>query len=62
MAGEKYNKIIVRELWLGGIPEQTDHRYMKDVMSRFGHVEATEIFPKFAFVKFKKAVDATNAY
>lgn len=35
---------------------------MKEVMSRFGQVEATEIFPKFAFVKFKKAVDATIAY
>lgn len=35
---------------------------MKDVMSRFGQVEATEIFPKFAFVKYKKAADSATAY
>ena len=31
-------------------------------MSEFGIVQGTEIFPKFAFVKFKRAIDATNAY
>lgn len=35
---------------------------MKEVMSRFGQVEATEIFPKFAFVKYKRAADASTAY
>lgn len=53
---------MVRELWLGGIPEMIDHSYMTEVMSEFGLVEATEIFPKFAFVKFKRATDAAIAY
>jgi hypothetical protein len=35
---------------------------MTEVMSKYGIVEATEIFPKFAFVKYKKAVDAAIAY
>lgn len=52
----------MRELWLGGIPEMIDHNGMGTVMSQFGFVEATEIFPKFAFVKFKRAADAAVAY
>lgn len=47
---------------MGGIPEMIDHNYMTNVMSEFGLVEATEIFPKFAFVKFKRAIDAAVAY
>lgn len=39
-----------------------DHSEMTKVMSAFGIVEGTEIFPKFAFVKFKKAEDAATAY
>lgn len=31
--GEKRYKIMVRELWLGGIPEMIDHHYMTEVMS-----------------------------
>ena len=53
---------MVRELWLGGIPEQTDHNYMANVMAEFGPVEATEIFPKFAFVKYRRASDAAVAF
>ena len=36
--GEKKNKIMVRQLWLGGIPEQTNHISMGNVMSEFGQI------------------------
>lgn len=29
---------MVRELWMGGIPEMIDHNYMTNVMSEFGLV------------------------
>jgi hypothetical protein len=45
----------VRELWLGGIPENFERQQMIHIMSYYGVVEEVEIFPKFAFVKFKQA-------
>lgn len=36
--GEKKNRIMVRELWLGGIPEMIDHAEMAKLMSSFGLV------------------------
>jgi hypothetical protein len=51
--GEKHNRILVREIWLGGIPELCDKQYMHQLMSEFGIVENLEIFPKFAFIKFR---------
>ena len=35
---------------------------MANVMCEFGPVEATEIFPKFAFVKYRRAADAAIAF
>jgi hypothetical protein len=32
------------------------------VMSEYGLVEDMEMFPRFAFVKFKQATEATNAF
>lgn len=29
---------MVRELWMGGIPEMMEHKYMSEVMSEFGPV------------------------
>ena len=60
--GEKMHQIMVRELWLGGIPEMINHQTMSSVMLNFGMVEGTEIFPKFAFIKFKRAYDAATAF
>lgn len=56
------HQIMVRELWLGGIPEMINHQTMSSVMLNFGMVEGTEIFPKFAFIKFKRAYDAATAF
>ena len=39
--GEKTQRIMVRELWLGGIPEMMDHQSMSRIMSEFGMVEGT---------------------
>lgn len=36
--GEKEHRIMVRELWLGGIPEMTDQEYMGRTMSQFGQI------------------------
>ena len=60
--GVKRNRILVREVWLGGIPENISEHEMREIMSTFGIVESTEIFPKFAFIKFKLVADATNAF
>ena len=53
VVGENPYRILVREVWLGGIPELCDKNYMHQLMSEFGIVENLEIFPKFAFIKFK---------
>ena len=55
IVGEKQQKILVREIWLGGIPEMCDKVYMHQLMSEFGMIENLEIFPKFAFIKFRLA-------
>ncbi len=36
IVGEKPCNILVRELWLGGIPENYDKSYMSQVMSYYG--------------------------
>jgi hypothetical protein len=60
--GDKPCRILVRELWLGGIPENFERQQMVQIMSYYGIVEEVEIFPKFAFVKFKQASEATTAF
>ena len=60
--GEKPCNILVRELWIGGIPEHFDKAYMGQLMGYYGIVEDIEIFPRFAFVKYKQVVQATTAY
>lgn len=60
--GKKTHKILVRELWIGGIPEGISENQMRDIMSQFGSVENLEIFTKFAFVKFRQVSEATNAF
>lgn len=62
IAGEKPCKIMVRELWMGGIPEGVERSRLLSVMSEYGIVEEIEMFPRFAFVKFKQATEATNAF
>jgi hypothetical protein len=47
---------------LGGIPENFERQQMVQIMSYYGIVEEVEIFPKFAFVKFKQASEATTAF
>ena len=60
--GEKPGKVLVREIWIGGIPELCDKHYMHQLMSEFGIIENMEIFPKFAFIKYKMVEQATLAY
>lgn len=60
--GKKTHKILVRELWIGGIPEGISENQMREIMSQFGAVENLEIFAKFAFVKFRQVSEATNAF
>ena len=38
IVGEKHQRILVREIWLGGIPEMCDKHYMHQLMSEFGMV------------------------
>lgn len=52
----------MREIWLGGIPELCDKHYMHQLMSEFGMVENLEIFPKFAFIKFRMVEQAALAF
>jgi hypothetical protein len=37
--GKKTSKILVRELWIGGIPEGISEGHMREIMSQFGSVE-----------------------
>lgn len=60
--GEKPCNILVRELWLGGIPENYDKNALSHVMSYYGIIEEIEIFPKFAFIKYKQVQEATTAF
>lgn len=60
--GVKPCRIFVRELWLGGIPENYDKAQMAHIMSYYGIIEEIEIFPKFAFIKYKQAAEATTAF
>jgi len=53
---------MVREIWLGGIPEMCEQSYMAQLMSEFGVVDNMEIFAKFAFIRFKLAQEATIAF
>mgnify|MGYP002370132678 FL=1 len=62
IVGSKPCNILVRELWLGGIPEHYDKTYMAQLMSYYGIIEEIEIFPKFAFIKYKQASEATTAF
>jgi hypothetical protein len=45
---------MVRELWLGGIPEHFDKHFLGQLMAYYGIIEDIEMFPKFAFVKYKQ--------
>jgi hypothetical protein len=60
--GKKTHKIMVRELWIGGTPEGISEQQMREIMSHFGTVEKIEMFSKFAFVKYRMVIDATNAF
>lgn len=62
IVGVKPCRIFVRELWLGGIPENYDKSQMAHIMSYYGIIEEIEIFPKFAFIKYKQASEATTAF
>ena len=62
LEGSKPCNIMVRELWLGGIPENCDRGLLHQVMSYYGIVEDIEVFPKFAFVKYKQVHEATTAF
>jgi hypothetical protein len=62
IVGNKPSRVLVRELWLGGIPEHYDKAYMAQLMAYYGIVEEIEMFPKFAFVKYKKVEEATKAF
>jgi hypothetical protein len=49
-------------LWLGGIPENFERNHMAQIMSYYGIIEEIEIFPKFAFIKYKQVFEATVAF
>ncbi|OMJ83277.1 hypothetical protein SteCoe_15868 [Stentor coeruleus] len=55
---------MVREVWVGNIAPTTDKRIIYDGFKNFGDVEAIETFSSkgFAFIKYRKVVEATRAY
>lgn len=55
IVGVKPCRIFVRELWLGGIPEKIEKNILAQIMSYYGIIEEIEMFPKFAFIKYKQA-------
>ena len=62
IVGTKPCNILVRELWLGGIPEHYDKTCMTQLMSHYGIIKDVVIFPKFAFIKYKQVSEATTAF
>lgn len=53
---------MVRELWLGGVPDNIDEEQIRGILANFGNIQKIELFSKFAFVKYMMATDATNAF
>lgn len=55
---------LVREVWVGNINSTTDTHALYDNFLQFGNIEGIEMFNSkgFAFVKFRKIVQATLAY
>jgi hypothetical protein len=40
---------------MGGIPEKIDKTLLAQIMAYYGIIEEIEMFPKFAFIKYKQA-------
>lgn len=59
------SSILVRELWLGNLPENLNEKKLRNVVEMFGDVENIEYYQKqngsFGFVKFKKVSQASKA-
>jgi hypothetical protein len=59
------NSILVRELWLGNLPDNLPEKKLQNAVEMLGDVENIEYFTKpngsFAFVKFKKVSQASKA-
>lgn len=49
--------ILVRELWIGGLPTKVKDKQLGKIMDIYGEIEALELFDKppsnFAYVKFR---------
>ena len=58
---ERINEpIFVRELFVSGL-EQMNEDLIRKIMGKYGLIESIEILKNFAFVKFYKVEDASNA-